>query len=115
MVKKLIHIEALIIFVGILFIYGHLNLNWWLFLLFLLAPDLSALGYLFGERIGAYTYNLVHTFLFPALILFFAYIFSIHILLVIGLIWSAHIAMDRTIGYGLKYSDNPKSTHLQKL
>lgn len=115
MVKKLIHGEALVIFVGILFIYGHLNLNWWLFFLFLLAPDLSALGYLFGEKIGAYTYNLVHTFLLPALILFFAFIYPTHILWTVGLIWSAHIAMDRTIGYGLKYPDNSKSTHLQKL
>jgi hypothetical protein len=35
--------------------------------------------------------------------------------LVLGaLIWLAHIGMDRTIGYGLKYPTAFKDTHLQR-
>ena len=33
----------------------------------------------------------------------------------LGLIWLAHIGMDRAIGYGLKYPTNHKDTHLQRV
>ncbi|KKB35215.1 hypothetical protein QY97_01956 [Bacillus thermotolerans] len=35
--------------------------------------------------------------------------------LAVGLIWSAHIGMDRAIGYGLKYSTHFKDTHLNRV
>ncbi len=35
--------------------------------------------------------------------------------LAIGLIWSAHIGMDRMFGYGLKYSRAFKDTHLNRI
>jgi hypothetical protein len=30
----------------------------------------------------------------------------------VALIWSAHIGIDRALGYGLKYGDGFASTHL---
>ncbi|AIM07305.1 hypothetical protein BAHan_3779 [Bacillus anthracis] len=33
----------------------------------------------------------------------------------IGLIWTAHIGMDRMFGYGLKYETEFKGTHIQRL
>jgi hypothetical protein len=33
----------------------------------------------------------------------------------IGLIWTAHIGVDRAIGYGLKYRSGFKDTHLQRV
>jgi hypothetical protein len=33
----------------------------------------------------------------------------------IGLIWLAHIGVDRTVGYGLKYPSGFKDTHLQRV
>ncbi|PHB05583.1 DUF4260 family protein, partial [Bacillus pseudomycoides] len=32
-----------------------------------------------------------------------------------GLIWTAHIGMDRMLGYGLKYETDFKDTHIQRL
>jgi hypothetical protein len=31
----------------------------------------------------------------------------------LALIWTAHIAMDRLLGFGLKYQDGFKPTHIQ--
>ena len=42
--------------------------SWVLFGLLLFAPDLSALGYLAGPRVGAAAYNLFHTYAVPALL-----------------------------------------------
>jgi hypothetical protein len=33
----------------------------------------------------------------------------------VGLIWTAHIGIDRAIGYGLKYRTGFKDTHLQRV
>jgi len=33
----------------------------------------------------------------------------------IGLIWLAHIGVDRAIGYGLRYPAGGKDTHLQRV
>jgi hypothetical protein len=33
----------------------------------------------------------------------------------IALIWGAHIGMDRAVGYGLKYADAFKHTHLSEV
>jgi hypothetical protein len=33
----------------------------------------------------------------------------------VGVIWIGHIGMDRLLGYGLKYDDNFKNTHLGNL
>ena len=41
--------------------FFRLGQPWWLFLLLLLAPDLSLLGLLAGPRAGALIYNAVHT------------------------------------------------------
>jgi len=36
------------------------QLPWRCFLLLLVGPDMSMLGYLFSNRVGAFTYNLLH-------------------------------------------------------
>jgi len=33
----------------------------------------------------------------------------------VALIWLAHIGMDRMVGYGLKYPDEAKSSHLSRV
>ncbi|OJG93461.1 hypothetical protein RV15_GL000063 [Enterococcus silesiacus] len=85
------------------------------FFIFLLLPDVSMVGYISNPAIGAKIYNLGHNLVFPVL-LTFIYLFSqTPLLLAIAIVWSAHIFMDRTMGYGLKYSDEFKHTHIQNL
>ncbi len=40
---------------------------------------------------------------------------SLPLLLAIGLIWIAHIGMDRMMGYGLKYPTQFKDTHFSRV
>src|SRR5437764_10923666 len=64
--RVLLHVEGATLFAACVAAYGMLGGNWWLFLVLLLAPDLSMLGYLAGNRVGAAVYNMVHAYPLPA-------------------------------------------------
>jgi hypothetical protein len=105
--------EAILILT--LFAYQHLHASWLLFALLFLTPDLFMLGYLVSTRVGAVTYNLAHTLTFPLALLLASYIEHWSLASAIALIWTAHIAFDRLLGYGLKYPTFFKDTHLQHI
>lgn len=115
MTKTILHFEGLAIFISSIIVYGMVEYNWWLFAVLLLAPDLSMLGYLKNEKIGAYVYNIFHTYVIALLVLGLGYVMDVNLLIAIGVIWTAHIGMDRLFGFGLKYTDSFQSTHLGKL
>lgn len=92
--------------------YARLGGNWILFAVLLLAPDLSALGYLAGNAIGAACYNLVHITVLPLALGTYGILAGQMMLVPFALIWLAHIGMDRLLGYGLKYPDAFTHTHL---
>lgn len=90
----------------------YLGFDWWVFPLWLLAPDLGMLGYLFGTRTGAWTYNLFHhqgIAIATGLLGFFLHLPELQLA---GLILFGHSALDRALGYGLKHSDSFQHTHL---
>ena len=93
-------------------LYGHLGSSWWLFFGLLFTPDLIMVFYLLNPQIGAATYNLVHSYALPlglaAVVLFTATPTILPYLCV----WTAHIGMDRCMGYGLKYPTAFGRTHL---
>lgn len=84
----------------------------WLYLLLILAPDLSMLGYLGGPKLGSATYNVFHTYLGPGALLAVAFWQAVPMGILVGLIWAAHIGADRTLAYGLKYPTSFTDTHL---
>lgn len=86
-----------------------------MFLLLLLAPDVFMIGYMINNKIGAYLYNVAHTYTTPLLLLLAGNIISMNNLTMISLIWLAHIGMDRMLGYGLKYASGFKDTHIQNI
>jgi hypothetical protein len=98
-----------------LLLYGWTGGNWLLFLLLLLAPDLGALGYLAGPRVGAATYNAVHNYLLPASLAAYGLLSGSPLAVSLALIWFAHIGMDRLFGYGLKYPSGSKDNHLARV
>lgn len=64
-------------------------------------------------RVGAAVYNAVHTYLGPLLLVAIS-ASGIHAeLLPYALIWTAHLGVDRMLGFGLKYPTVFKDTHLQ--
>jgi hypothetical protein len=89
--------------------------SWLLFGALLLAPDLSMLGYLAGPKVGAAIYNAFHTYAMPAVVGALGMVFASPVAMAVALIWFAHIGVDRTVGYGLKYSTSFKDTHLQRV
>ena len=105
--------EGAVLLAACVIAYARNGSNWWLFAILLLAPDLSALGYLVNTRIGAACYNAVHTLELPALLLAFGAFGHHHLWLALALIWLAHIGMDRMAGFGLKYPTKFPDTHLQ--
>ncbi|MGN1400975.1 MAG: DUF4260 domain-containing protein [Bacillus sp. (in: firmicutes)] len=113
--KKLLHLEGAAVLGFSLYLYGFWELSWLLFILLLFVPDLSMIGYMFGNRTGVVMYNAFHTYLLPIIVMFLGVFLSYHIILAIGLIWLAHIGMDRMLGYGLKYPRDFKDTHLQRI
>ncbi|GGE63843.1 DUF4260 domain-containing protein [Priestia taiwanensis] len=115
MVKKLIHVEGLVVLFVAMYMYYINDFSWWLFILLLLAPDLSALAYLLNVRLGAQVYNLFHTYAVSVLVTLIGVAVELDLMYMIGLIWTAHIGMDRLLGYGLKYSSSFKETHMQKI
>jgi hypothetical protein len=72
-------------------------------------------GYLGGTRPGAYVYNLVHTTPIPAALIGIGWWQDRSLAVALGLIWLAHIGVDRLIGYGLKYDDSFRHTHLGRM
>ena len=87
----------------------------WVYFLLFFAPDLGMLGYLVNSNFGAMTYNLFHH-KGIALLVFMAGLWNMNeLLLTSGALLFAHSSFDRILGYGLKYPDNFKHTHLGQL
>ena len=95
-------------------LYHALGGNWFLAIPLLLLPDLSALGYLGGLRLGSFTYNLVHNWVVGLAALGLGVWLVSDLLLLAGTILVAHVGMDRLVGYGLKHPTGFKDTHLQR-
>jgi uncharacterized protein DUF4260 len=88
----------------------------WPLLAFLVTPDLSFAAYLAGPRVGAVGYNVAHSYVLPIALAAGCLLSGEAGLPVqIALIWSAHIGIDRVLGYGLKYPTGFKDTHLGRV
>jgi hypothetical protein len=110
--KNLIKLEEFAMFVLSIYLFSRLSIAWWWFPALLLAPDLGALGYLFGNKTGAISYNLFHH-KGVAILLYLLGIGVSHISLELaGIILFGHSSMDRILGFGLKYVDGFGFTHL---
>lgn len=115
-VRGVLHFEGVVIFLVATWAYFALvDGPWPAYLLLLLAPDLSMVGYLRGPRLGAWTYNLVHTEALALTGIAVGIALDQRSVLLAGLVLSAHIGMDRAAGYGLKFPTHFKDTHLQRL
>jgi hypothetical protein len=108
-------LEGLVLFAAGVYAWLTLGGSWWLFLLLLLTPDISMLGYLRGPKLGAAIYNLIHSYPLAAVCLAAGLVGSIPSLTFAGIIVLAHIGWDRMLGYGLKFGSGFKDTHLGSL
>ncbi|MET0336618.1 MAG: DUF4260 domain-containing protein [Caulobacter sp.] len=113
-VRVVLRLEGLAVFALSLALFAQTDAGWLLFILLFFAPDLSFLGYLAGPRVGAALYNTAHSYVGPV-ILAAGGLGGPADLLAWALIWTAHIGLDRAMGYGLKYARGFGFTHLGRI
>jgi hypothetical protein len=113
--RILLHLEGAAFFFGAIALYASQAASGVMFLVLLLAPDLSALGYLVNPRVGSLAYNAAHTYIMPVLLAALALAGQWPLGVQLALIWCAHISMDRMLGFGLKYPTTFKDSHLQRV
>lgn len=110
--KTILKLEELAMLLLGIIVFGFLYYEWWWFLVLFLAPDLGMIGYAFGNRAGAFLYNLFHHKGVAIMIYLLGFFFLVPVLQLIGVIMFSHAAFDRLLGYGLKYEEGFKFTHL---
>ena len=110
-----LRVEGLAVLALSVALYADSGLGWVVFALLFFVPDLFMLGYLAGPRVGALSYNLVHTYTVPLLLAGGSLLLGGSELLPVTLIWFAHIGMDRALGYGLKLPSGFHETHLGRI
>jgi MFS family permease len=113
--KTILKLEELTLFLLGIFLFAQLPFAWWWFLVLILAPDIGMVGYLFGNKAGAISYNIFHHRGIAVAIYLLGIYLNSDIAQLIGVILFSHAAMDRIFGYGLKYEKGFKFTHLGEL
>ena len=92
-----------------------LGLPWWSFLLLLIVPDISMVGYARGPRVGAILYNVVHDLATGVAVAGVGLAIGSVPVAAAGAILVAHSGMDRLAGYGLKFPSSFQDTHLGRI
>ena len=111
--KTILKLEQLGLMLLFSAVYFHLYPGQWiLFAALFFAPDIAIAGYLVSSRFGAIVYNFLHHKGVMALVIILGFIVNHELMIKIGLIFLAHSAFDRIFGFGLKYADDFKHTHL---
>lgn len=110
--KNIIKLEELGMFLLSLLMFAETGFGWWWFPALLLLPDVSMIGYLFNNRVGAFCYNFFHHKGIAVVMYGAGFLAGQSYLELAGAILFGHSSMDRFFGYGLKFVDSFKQTHL---
>jgi hypothetical protein len=110
--KNIIRLEEFALFVLCAYTLTTFHADWWWYPLLLLGPDISMIGYLAGNKVGAASYNLFHHKGIAVLLFIAGLIAANEVLQLTGIVLFGHSSMDRALGYGLKLNEGFKYTHL---
>lgn len=110
--KSILKLEELALFGLSLYGLYYYDAAWWYYLLLFLGPDISMIGYAFGNKTGAVSYNLFHHKALAVVLFLWGFITGIPLIIFTGIILFGHASMDRVFGYGLKYENGFQFTHL---
>jgi hypothetical protein len=113
--KTILKLEELGLFLFGIFLFSELHYAWWWFLILILTPDFSMMGYAINNKIGAILYNFAHHRGIAILVYILGIYFSNNPIQLAGIILFSHSSMDRMLGYGLKYESGFKYTHLGEI
>ncbi len=109
---NLLKLEELGQFVLSIILFSQLDYAWWVYPAVILLPDLSMIGYAVNTKIGAWLYNFFHHKLVAITFLGIGFALDQSLVILFGVILFGHSAMDRIFGYGLKFTDDFKNTHM---
>lgn len=110
--KNVIKLEESGMFLLSIWLFALTDFPWWYYLAFLLAPDISMLGYVINNKAGALSYNFFHHKGTAIVVYILGIYFNQPWVEFAGIIMFGHSSMDRILGYGLKYADHFKHTNL---
>ena len=110
--KLLLRAEEALMLALALFLNNSIPFTGWYFWAWFLAPDIGFVGYLINTRVGAVTYNLFHHKGVAILLYLVGFLLSAPALQLFGLVLFGHSSFDRMLGFGLKYPDSFRNTHL---
>ena len=111
----LLRVEHLALLALAIAVYWERDGNWLLFAILFLAPDLAFAAAVAGSQVGLVAYNLTHAAVAPVILALIGILGDLELAVSLALIWFAHLAFDRAIGYGLKYSLTKNDTHLNRI
>jgi hypothetical protein len=110
--KSLLKLEELLLFIFCAILASSLPYAWWWYWALFLTPDLGMIGYLVNPKVGAAAYNFLHHKGIAVACFLAGLWLANNDLQFTGLLLLGHSSFDRVFGYGLKYGDNFKNTHL---
>ena len=113
--KTLLKTEELAEALFALAVFASLPYAWWVLPATFLLPDLSMVGYLAGPRVGAFCYNFAHHKAVAWAVGLGGWWLGQPVLLLAGTVLLFHSAVDRLLGYGLKYATGFRDTHLGRV
>lgn len=113
--KTTLKLEELGLFVFGIYLFSQMNYTWWWFLVLILVPDFSMIGYVWGTKSGAFLYNLFHHKGIAVVFYILGVYNSNNYLVLAGIILFSHACFDLVMGYGLKYESGFKFTHLGEI
>lgn len=93
-------------------LYVAAGADWLPFVILLILPDLSIAAYLRGPVVGAVVYNAVHNWALAGALVALGFMTGQGLLFDAGAALTAHVGLDRLLGYGLKFPTRFQDTHL---
>ena len=110
--KSILRVEEALQLLLAVYLVNQLPYPGWVYWAFFLAPDIGMIGYAFNTKIGSICYNVFHHKGIAIAFYLSGIYLNIPELVFTGLLLFGHSAFDRIFGYGLKYPDHFKNTHL---
>ena len=115
-VKSLLILEELGLVAGSMILFSlTTHFEWWIYALLFFIPDISFAAYLINTKIGSAVYNIFHHKGMMIALIVTGYYAELEWILTVGIVFLGHAAFDRIFGYGLKFSDDFKHTHLGRI
>lgn len=113
--KRILQFEEAAMFALSVAALNFFSPSWWWYVLLALGPDVSMVGYLAGNKVGAALYNTFHHKGLAAALIATGFYIESDTLVMVGIVLFGHSSMDRMFGYGLKHNNGFAFTHLGRI